>query len=190
MKDKKLKVSTWIINILLMILNLVVVIYNISNAKLDRIVIAILLYPTMFLPYLLDKTKYRISYKYKLFYSIFMFLTYFLGSIINLYDVISWYDLFCHFLSGIFTLIIAYHILNKTKYKNIDGITKFIYCIGFVSFLAVSWEIIEFTVDNLFNMNTQHNWDSGVVDTMGDMIAGLIGGVVGYIFLKSEDFYD
>lgn len=190
MKEKKLKISTWVINILLLILDMVVIVYNIVNNNYDRMVIAALLYPTMFIPYLLDKTKYRISYKYKFLYSLFMFFGYFLGSIINLYDKIFWYDLFVHAMSGVFTLILAYYILNNSKSKNTNGVIKFLYCIGFVALVAVSWEIIEFIVDNVFSLNTQHNLDTGVADTMGDMIAGLFGGLIGYIFLKREDFKD
>lgn len=52
---------------------------------------------------------------------------------------------------------------------------------------ALVWEILEFSGDILLNSNFQHSIDTGVVDTMGDMIAALFGGLISYlIYLKSN----
>ena len=53
---------------------------------------------------------------------------------------------------------------------------------------ACIWEIFEFSIDNLFNMNLQHNIDTGVIDTMKDIIActtgAFISGLSYYFYRK------
>ena len=47
------------------------------------------------------------------------------------------------------------------------------------------WEIGEYVVDLIIGTNLQHNLDTGVVDTMQDLICGTIvgGGFAFYIWL-------
>lgn len=47
--------------------------------------------------------------------------------------------------------------------------------------IALSWEVIEYVGDLLFNMNSQHNLETGVHDTMQDIIAALTGGIITHI---------
>ena len=56
----------------------------------------------------------------------------------------------------------------------------FIFGIVFIS--AGLWEIIEYSVDLITASNLQHNKDTGVVDTMEDMIACFVGGILSSIF--------
>ena len=63
---------------------------------------------------------------------------------------------------------------------------KFFYLVGFVTFVALCWEIIEFTGDQVFGLNLQHNMETGVLDTMSDMIMGFMGGICSYIFISKR----
>lgn len=133
-----------------------------------------------------EKTKYRFTDKYKLIYSIFIFLGQFLGSVINLYDYLWGFDLFVHFLSGILTVVAANYILEISKFRNISGIVKFIYIVGFCSLVAILWEVIEFGIDMVFKMNMQHSIDTGVKDTMSDMIVALLGSISTYYIIEKR----
>ena len=53
---------------------------------------------------------------------------------------------------------------------------------GFVSLVALVWEIFEFWMDSFFQMNLQRTISSGVKDTMGDMIVALLGGFFFFLF--------
>ena len=76
------------------------------------------------------------------------------------------------------------YILEKITNSKINNkLNKFIYLIGFVSMIALSWEIVEYIGDLLFDMNSQHNLETGVHDTMQDIIAAMIGGLITHILV-------
>lgn len=66
----------------------------------------------------------------------------------------------------------------------------FLYILSFVALCGVIWEIYEFTVDTLFGLDMQGASFTGVVDTMEDLIADLVGGIIpaiyGYITFKNK----
>lgn len=153
-----------------------------------RILTTLTIIITIFIPIVLRNTRFRLSQKDKFIYYLFIFIAHFLGAIMNLYKRIIYYDLFVHFISGMVFFYISYLILVKTnshQYKN--KLINFLYFLGVVSFSALVWEILEFSGDILLNNNFQHSIDTGIIDTMGDMIAALFGGLISYlIYLKSN----
>ena len=185
-KDKVYKILTWILNAFMMIGTIFILIYFIKEKDYSRVYTGALIYLVIFLPCLLEKTKYKFNAKYKFIYSVFVLLGDFLGSIVNLYKYLWWFDLFVHFLSGVLTVVGAYYILERSKYKNISGFIEFIYVIGFVTLIGMSWEIIEYTMDVVFKLNLQHSIETGVADTMEDMIIALVGGIIGYLCYKKK----
>lgn len=97
-----------------------------------------------------------------------------LGSVINLYKYIGFYDRFVHYLSGIILaeagIIIISYVFEKRKIKkNIPVMLAFSFF--FSSACAGFWEIYEFTVDNILNINMQGN----NLNTMGDIVSGVLG---------------
>lgn len=183
-KEKTITIINNILNIIMMVTSLILTIYFININKYDRIFTCLAIYLVIYLPRLLENTKYKLNYNYKLVYTVFVFLAHFLGSIINLYQYIWWFDLFAHFISGILTLVVGKFILEEIeKTKITSKLIHFIYLIGFVAFVAVIWEIIEYSGDVIFNMNLQHNLETGVVDTMEDMIIAMTGGLLSYCYL-------
>lgn len=183
-KDKIYKILTFILNGFMIIFTIFIIAHFLKVKDYSRIPTDVMLYMTIFIPWIFEKTKYKMNAEYKFIYCIFIFLAQFLGSIINLYKYITWFDLFAHFLSGVFAVVVANYILERSKYKNISGLIKFIYIIGFSSFVAVIWEIIEFSGDVFFKMNLQHNIETGVFDTMEDIIVAVIGALIAYIIDK------
>lgn len=141
---------------------------------------------TILLPVILNKTKLKFNEQDKFIYYSFIFIAQFLGAILNLYKKILYYDLFVHFISGMVFFYIPYLFLLKTnnhKYEN--KLVNFLYFMGVVSFSAVVWEILEYGGDIFLGSNFQHSIDTGVEDTMWDMIVALLGGLFAYfIYLK------
>jgi hypothetical protein len=180
------------INKLLIILMILITLgVAIFNFRVDRIFTNILIIPTLLVPLLCKKLKIKLSDIDICIYYIFLFLAQVLGCICNLYNIIWWYDLFAHFLSGIFTFYIAIVLLkNMNMYKEDNIIFNIIFCLCFTAFVALTWEVVEYSADNLFKLNLQHNIDTGVVDTMEDMIiamtASIICSIIKYIKHKKK----
>lgn len=153
------------------------------------IVLSIIL--VILLPTILKKIfKIKISDKSECIYIIFVFLSHFLGSIFNLYDKIFWYDTFMHFLSGIVISFFALELLIRLKKYDKKNILFNIIFIISISFMAASlWEFFEFISDKLFNKDCQKVIETGVDDTMKDMIVAAVGSVlfnITYILKKDN----
>ena len=54
---------------------------------------------------------------------------------------------------------------------------------GIVALIAVAWELFEYFMDTYVGMNLQHTLDTGVTDTMQDMLVALLGGFLSSIFI-------
>ncbi len=140
--------------------------------------------PVMLFPIILRKFV-KIPLVIVTLYLVFTFSAHFLGSIVDLYHNVNNYDKIMHLLSGVVTSFIALVIINKYGLKNV-----FLNCliiIGFVSFIAIMWEVFEFVCDNLFIRDAQNVKTTGVTDTMKDMISALIGGglvIIMYVYEK------
>ncbi len=168
------KINNLIIAVILVI-SYILAIHNISNNILVRFLIDIASLPVLFVPKILKKFKIKISDNLEFAYLLFIFFAYFLGTVINFYDRISIYDTIMHFLSGVFEAYIAFQIIKDNKNSKMYNI---LFVLGFVSLLSVCWEIFEFTSSNLLDTDPQKVELTGVTDTMKDLIAALIGGIL------------
>lgn len=93
-----------------------------------------------------------------------------------------WYDLLLHFLGGMWVAIAAKKFLIKPI--NWIGWRGPIFIIALVALVGVTWEIYEFTIDELF-FEERALWraQDGNTDTMTDLMMDLLGSmvVVGYM---------
>ena len=105
---------------------------------------AICTLPLVFtIPFLVRKVlKINISSCLETIFIVFVFLAQFLGSCVNLYDQVFWYDIFTHFLSGIFSGLIALEIFEIFK-KDIKKVVWFyiIFIFGVVFILSAAFSI-------------------------------------------------
>lgn len=123
--------------------------------------------------------KIKITSEMELVYVIFIILAQFLGSVVNLYNKVWWYDLFAHFLSGVLTAILSLVVLNWFGvYKEKNKWFNFLFIISFTLMVASIWEFMEFGADTFFGMNVQHSLDTGVRDTMEDMLIAFLGSLI------------
>ena len=111
--------------------------------------------------------------------SLFVMFSSLLGSCFRFYDIINHYDDFLHLWSGIISTNIAYllikYFIKKEWIKDINKIFIVIFLFMFTMGIGSLWEVMEFSLDTLFGMNTQIG---GLKDTMIDIIDALVGGLV------------
>lgn len=147
----------------------------------SRILTYLAVIPVLGAPLLLRKTKFQLSLQELCYYYVFVFMADFLGCVVNLYNMVWWFDIFIHFLSGIFTFMIGVFLLNKIKIGDDNFWFRMFFGICFVSLIALGWELFEFGADKLLGMDLQHNVDTGVHDTMIDMLVAFGGGVLSVV---------
>ena len=98
------------------------------------------------------------------------------GSILKFYDRFPGYDRVVHFISGLILGYIGVYLVRwlfgrLSLYPEPFVVILFA---GLFSFACAGfWEIIEFLTDCVMHMCVQH----GNTDTMGDIVAGYLGGV-------------
>jgi hypothetical protein len=150
-----------------------------------------------FLPFLVEK-RYKIDIPeiFEILIVLFIYAALYLGEVQKFYLKIWWWDIFLHFWSamalGMIGLTIIFIIYEKKKIKA----KPFWICLLAFSFavsIGVIWEIFEFAIDQIFNFNMQKSMlgdNSGLIDTMTDLIVNsigaLIGSIIGYFYIKEN----
>lgn len=170
-------------NVLIFLCSLAAVCFCIRDLNVgsyDRILGDVTVPFVLLIPRIMGKIfKIKITSAMELVYVLFIILAQFLGSVVNFYNKIWWYDLFAHFLSGILTSVLSLVVLNwfgvynrKNKWFN------FLFIISFTLMIASIWEFMEFGTDTFFGMNVQHSIETGVRDTMEDMLVAFLGSLI------------
>ena len=182
------KIVNYIFILIMLIGDTYLIIRDCGINNMSRMATYIVLIPLLFIPKLLRKlTKFHISDDLEFVYLLFIFLAQFLGSGVNLYKYIPWFDTFTHFISGIltsFVAIIFLHLFHQNPKKKI--LFHVTYILGIVFLVAGIWEFFEFGMDQLTGSNLQHYIETGVKDTMCDMLAAFTGSILFIIFYLYE----
>ena len=129
--------------------------------------------------------RYRIVFppEFQFIAALFVVLTLFLGSAADFYYRFWWWDMVLHTGSGFLLGIIGFlavFLLNHTD-RIPKGITPFFLCFFAVTFavsLGVVWEIFEYAVDCISPATNMQSRETGVVDTMQDLIVDTLGAIV------------
>jgi hypothetical protein len=161
-----------------------------ENVFLTGLVIAITLWPALL------SRRYRIFVppEFQFIAAAFVFLSLFLGSAADYYYKYWWWDIVLHTGSGFLLGIIGFlslFLLNRTD-KIPRGMSAGFLCffgVTFAVFLGVIWEIFEFVVDRIAPAVNMQSNETGVVDTMQDLIVDTLGAVIvagmGWIYAKT-----
>jgi hypothetical protein len=161
-----------------------------ENLFLTLTVIALTLLPAFV------ERRYRVIIppEFQFIAALFVFLSLFLGSAANLYYKFWWWDVVLHTSSGFLLGIIGFlalFLLNQTD-RIPAGIKPEFLCFFAVTFavsLGVAWEIFEFLVDRLWPHVNMQSTETGVADTMHDLIVDTLGAVIvammGYAYLRT-----
>lgn len=155
----------------------------------DRLLSSATVVLVLLIPRIFNKLfKIKISDAMELVYVLFIILAQLLGSSLGLYNTVWWYDLFAHFLSGILTSVLALVVLEWFGvYKPKNRLFNALFIISFTLMIASIWEFIEYGADTFFGMNVQHSVETGVADTMEDMLVAFAGSVIVAISYLIED---
>ncbi|WNS77877.1 hypothetical protein RRU94_05185 [Domibacillus sp. DTU_2020_1001157_1_SI_ALB_TIR_016] len=112
------------------------------------------------------------------FYFIFLLGSQYFGSILGWYGL-GWWDFFMHAVSGVllaFTGIALYErFVHREAGNEISSWFVALFVLSFAVLGGVIWEFYEFSMDQFFGMTLQ---GGGNKDTMEDLIADTLGGVV------------
>ena len=157
---------------------------------MSRIPVTLSVFLTLLVPWLIKKVlHYNLKDSTELVYLLFLFLALILGSVVNLYSTIWWWDLFVHFLSGILTSYVALLILEEFHLIKKSKMFTLLFMFTFSLAVASVWEYFEFTIDKVLGSDTQWVKDTGVDDTMTDMLIATLGSgiyVFGYGTIKKK----
>ncbi len=161
-----------------------------ENVFLTILVIALSLVPALVLP------RYRVYVppEFQLIAVLFIFVSLFLGSARDFYYRFWWWDVVLHTGSGFLLGIVGFlalFLLNQTA-RLPAGIQPGFLCffgLTFAVFLAVLWEIFEFAADQFMPYLNMQSTETGVVDTMHDLIVSTVGAIVvalmGWAYFKT-----
>lgn len=165
----------------------VVQLFKHDYKKLAPTAIAIAL---TFLPWLLGLMYIQINAIVVFLFPTVVFMSVYLGLGFRYYDLYPWWDRSVHFLSGILFFSFGISLAEKT---DVGLVGVFVFSFSLSLALHQIWEVCEFLVDSIFHTDHQH-WQKhssvvnhqpekaiqppGLVDTMVDSIAGIIGSIV------------
>lgn len=149
-----------------------------------------------YIPNLFKLAKIEFSLPLILAYEVFLVIAMVLGIDLNWYSEVlvaangdSYYDKIVHFSSGVLVAVVAQelftlHTRQISHYKPPKWFQA-LFLVGCIALVAVGWECYEFLYDQLFGGHMQELVKVGVSDTMWDMIASMIGGIICTIYLIS-----
>ncbi len=163
--------------VVMLVMDMLYIYQSLTLKVYDRLLTYIALPVVLLLPWLIGKLfKRKIDINGKMIYYTFIFVADFLGCVVNLYNTTQWFDLFAHFLSGVLSALVALIIMKNFHYKE-TRLGTMVYVLAITALIALCWEIFEFGMDNLASMNLQHALETGVGDTMEDVIAAMVGSI-------------
>lgn len=161
-----------------------------ENAFLTLAVIGFVVVPA----FVLRRYRVYVPPEFQLVAVAFVFLSFFLGSARDYYYKFWWWDMVLHTTSGFLLGILGWitlFLLNKTD-RIPSGMRPSFLCffaVTFAVFLGVLWEIFEFAVDSLWPEVNMMSHETGVADTMQDLIVDTVGAttvaLMGYAYSKS-----
>jgi hypothetical protein len=166
---------------------------DVENIFLTLGVIALTVVPA----YLLRQRRIYIPPEFQLIATTFVWLSLFLGSAGDFYDRFPWWDTVLHttsgFLLGVIGWIVLFLLLESDRLpRTIGPSLLMVFGVTFAVTLGVIWEIIEFALDTTWPYLNMMSHETGVADTMHDLIVDLIGAIVvavmGYIYTATGRF--
>ncbi len=148
----------------------------------------------MILPFIIAKNSFHLvlPVEFEFVIVVFIYASLFLGEVGGYYDRFWWWDTVLHGGVGFamaFAGFLYLFILYKNRLLNLSPWLFALFSFSFSMALGAMWEIFEFSMDTFLGMNMQRT-ETGVVDTMLDLIVNAIGAFIAsllaYEFIRQE----
>src|SRR3989338_4833796 len=112
------------------------------------------------------------------------------GMWFNLPFLIWWFDIPLHFAGGFWVFLFSRALIKKLNLKidgQFSGLAYFIWLIGAVALIGVSWEFTEFIGDRFIFKFGFTYLPKIFEDTLLDLLMDLLGGVLGWMLYRRYD---
>ncbi len=160
-----------------------------ENVFLTLLVIGLIIVPA----YVLRQNRVFVPPEFQLIAALFVFLSLFLGSAGDFYYEFWWWDMVLHTGSGVLLGVVGWIVLfllmqTDRLPSSIGPALVSVFGVCFAVTLGVVWEIVEYCVDLIWPHINMMSHETGVADTMNDLIVAAIGaivvGVFGYVYSR------
>lgn len=153
------KVCNLLDNILRIII-VILILVKIINLEFEDIGMLVLTFILTFYNWFLKKVfKINLNIYSRILLSLLIFLAQCLGTTLNFYDLYDNWDLIVHFIFGIVMFIVGYDIFSNLDKRYCDiklnKKIKIIFSILFALSVGSIWEMYEYSVDGILNLDTQ-----------------------------------
>lgn len=154
------------------------------TSQYSNMAIAIFLVISSLLPLIIERFwRVRLPTFIQVSYVGFLFLSMFSGEVLDMYSIFYPWDDIMHFISGLFVGMAAVLWLTSVTDRAELAVSSWltalcVFCLG--ATMAVVWEVVEFSSDQLFGTFTQRN---DLFDTMTDLMLGTVSALFVAILL-------
>ena len=153
------KVCNLLDNILRIII-VILILVKIINLEFEDIGMLVLTFILTFYNWFLKKVfKINLNIYSRILLSLLIFLAQCLGTTLNFYDLYDNWDLIVHFIFGIVMFIVGYDIFSNLDKRYCDiklnKKIKIIFSILFALSVGSIWEMYEYSVDGILNLDTK-----------------------------------
>lgn len=164
-----------------------------ENIFLTLTVIGLIVVPA----FVLRRSRIFVPPEFQIIATTFVWLSLYLGSARDFYYRFEWWDMMLHlgsgFLLGIVGWIVMFLLLQTDRLpRDVSPVLVWVFAVTFAVTIGVMWEVFEYFVDlNWPHINMMSN-ETGIHDTMHDLIAAFISafivGGMGYAYARSGRF--
>ncbi|MFM9995772.1 MAG: hypothetical protein ACKVU4_08230 [Phycisphaerales bacterium] len=150
-----------------------------ENVFLTLVVIVLNVVPA----FVLRRYRIYVPPEFQLIAAAFVFLSVFLGSAGDFYERYWWWDLVLHTSSGVLLGVVGWIVLflliqADRLPRTIGSGLLCSFGVTFAVSLGVLWEIFEYAVDSIRPESNMMSRETGVADTMNDLIVNFAGAVL------------
>lgn len=162
---------------------IVMAVYNIFHSTPYYIFLSVASIAFAFLPFLFFKlVGVAPAYSVVFWTDVFCFFTFSIGMVFHGYTTIPFYDKMMHTVTGFFFgyigLMLFYLLKPSRKIDRSEAGLVSLFTVSFAMLIAVAWETFEFTINLFLHNDPQRVAETGVNDTMGDILVCLAGALV------------
>ena len=130
----------------------------------------------------------RVDYTTQTMLNLLIFIGVAVGSTLNNRTDFHHFDLITHFFAGFIASWIAYDlaVIVQGPKRRLSPAVAGMFAIFAACFITVGWEMYEFTMDRVYGLllqNSRPMSDTGLTDTMVDIIMSSAGAVVGMLLV-------